>query len=113
MTYLLTGGGHNAGIVSEPGHAAAASAPHQTANDHYLDPDRFLLEAQRQDGSWWPQWTAWLGARSGPPTAPPQGAPDAGLPPLGDAPGSYVLQDEENSILLFADDHQRDVGRVR
>lgn len=44
-----------------------------------------------EEGSWWPRWAGWLDAHSGEPEAPPgMGAPDAGLPPLAEAPGSYV-----------------------
>ncbi len=92
VTYALTTGGHNAGIVSEPGHAGRTFRIHtKQMPDHYLDPERFLAEARRIDGSWWPQWVAWLGARSGPAaTLPPLGMP--GQQPLGDAPGAYVFQ---------------------
>ena len=91
VTYLLTSGGHNAGIVSEPGHPRRSFRVHTKENgSHYLDPERFLTQAPK-DGSWWPEWAAWLGDHSGAPTPPPpMGAPH--LPPLGDAPGTYVFQ---------------------
>jgi polyhydroxyalkanoate synthase len=93
VTYLLTGGGHNAGIVSEPGHPGRSFRVAHKRNHHYLDPERFLAEATRNDGSWWPEWISWLDAHSGAAVAPPaMGAPQAGYPPLGDAPGSYVLK---------------------
>ena len=93
VTYLLTTGGHNAGIVSEPGHAGRSfRISIRKTNQHYLDPERFLAEAPRQDGSWWLQWVAWLSDRSGAlTTLPPMGAAQAGYPPLGNAPGEYVL----------------------
>jgi polyhydroxyalkanoate synthase len=95
VTYLLTGGGHNAGIVSEPGHDGRSfQVMTKRADDRYLDPDTFLQVAPRKQGSWWPEWIAWLNARSGAPVAPPSmGAAQAGYAPLGDAPGTYVLQD--------------------
>ncbi|HML06959.1 MAG TPA: alpha/beta fold hydrolase [Xanthobacteraceae bacterium] len=95
VTYLLASGGHNVGIVSEPGHAGHDfRISTKRAGDHYLDPERFLVETARQDGSWWPQWVAWLKERSGAPTTlPPIGAPRAGYPVLGDAPGSYVFEE--------------------
>ena len=90
VTYLLTSGGHNAGIVSEPGHRGRSFRV-RTTNEHYLDPERYLAEARRKDGSWWPEWIAWLNERSGSPSGtPPMGAPQAGYPPLSDAPGAYV-----------------------
>jgi polyhydroxyalkanoate synthase len=95
VTYLLTTGGHNVGIVSEIGYAGGRSfrVRKHGPNDHYIDPDRFLIEARQNEGSWWPEWVSWLQKHSGPVTAPPRmGAPEAGLPTLGEAPGSYVLQ---------------------
>ena len=95
VTYLLTTGGHNVGIVSEVGYSGDRSfrVRKHGPNDHYVDPDRFLVEARQKEGSWWPEWVNWLETHSDPLTAPPQmGAPEAGLPALGDAPGYYVLQ---------------------
>jgi polyhydroxyalkanoate synthase len=94
ITFVLTSGGHNAGIVSEQGH------PHRhyrvlarEANGPYLSPDEWVTQAPRKEGSWWPEWGAWLAARSGEPVAPPRmGAARKGYPVLGDAPGDYVLQ---------------------
>jgi polyhydroxyalkanoate synthase subunit PhaC len=93
VTYLLTSSGHNAGIVSEPGHPGRSFRINtKRVSDHYLDPERFLVEVPRKDGSWWPEWTAWLSERSGPPAAsPPMGAPQAGYPTLEEAPGTFVL----------------------
>jgi polyhydroxyalkanoate synthase len=95
VTFLLTSGGHNAGIVSEPGHPGRSfRISTQRPNDHYLDPERFYTEASRKDGSWWPDWVAWLRDRSGAVTTlPAMGAPQSGNPPLGDAPGTYVLEE--------------------
>jgi len=95
VTYLLTTGGHNAGIVSEPGHAGRSfQVTTRKADDHFRDPDSFQAQAPRKAGSWWPEWVAWLGARSGAPVAPPAvGAAASGYALLGDAPGLYVLED--------------------
>jgi len=94
VTFLLTVGGHNAGIVSEPGHRGRSyRIATQASEDHYVDPDTWLAQAQTREGSWWPEWVAWLGARSGEPIAlPAMGAAAAGYPPLADAPGTYVMQ---------------------
>jgi polyhydroxyalkanoate synthase subunit PhaC len=95
VTYLLTTGGHNVGIVSEMGYAGDRSfrVRKHGPKDHYLDPDRFLSEARQKEGSWWPEWARWLEEHSGALTAPPpMGAREAGLAVLADAPGSYVLQ---------------------
>jgi polyhydroxyalkanoate synthase len=94
ITFVLTNGGHNAGIVNEPGHH---DRYYQTltrkVSDSYLGPEEWLLTAPRQDGSWWPCWIAWLDARSGPLVAPPSiGAPQHGYADTGPAPGRYVLE---------------------
>jgi polyhydroxyalkanoate synthase len=62
------------------------------ADDHYLDPLTFTEEAPRRDGSWWPEWTTWLAARSGPLVDPPPLEVPRHMR-LGDAPGTYVLED--------------------
>ena len=94
VTFALTNGGHNAGIVSEPGHPRrryqiATRRPH----DLYIDPDSWAVENEPREGSWWTDWFRWLERRSGPPTAPPSmGAASHGLKPLCNAPGSYIHQ---------------------
>jgi poly[(R)-3-hydroxyalkanoate] polymerase subunit PhaC len=90
-TFVLTSGGHNAGIVSEPGHAhrhfrIATRTPEAVWNE----PDAWLAETAAQEGSWWLEWASWLDARSDPPAAPP-GLGSPAFPALGDAPGGYVL----------------------
>ena len=92
VTFLLTSGGHNAGIVSEPGHARRRyRVTTKRHDDRYADPDHWLATAEAKEGSWWPEWVAWLDVRSGAPVSPPTlGAP--GYAALGDAPGIYVLQ---------------------
>ncbi|HLG88797.1 MAG TPA: alpha/beta fold hydrolase [Alphaproteobacteria bacterium] len=92
LTFVLTTGGHNAGIVSEPGHQGRSfQIMTRPAGGHYVDPEAWARAAPRKDGSWWPEWIGWLSSRSGAPQSPPEmGAPAAGLPLLGDAPGEYV-----------------------
>ncbi len=93
VTFLLTNGGHNAGIVSEPGHDRRRHRISTRSEDAmYVDPDRWFEMTPAQDGSWWPQWQAWLSERStGKTPPPPMGAEDMGYPILCEAPGSYVL----------------------
>jgi len=94
VTFVLTAGGHNAGIVSEPGHPHRSYQfmTHKEGTRH-LDPDTWQASAPKREGSWWPAWQGWLeGYSSGPVAAPPMGASDGGYPPLAEAPGVYVLQ---------------------
>jgi polyhydroxyalkanoate synthase len=92
VTFLLTSGGHNAGIVSEPGRAGRHyRLREKSEQDRYLDPDAWLAETPVQPGSWWPAWTRWLAERSGAP-APAPAIGGSRLAPLADAPGTYVLE---------------------
>ncbi|MDM9560410.1 PHA/PHB synthase family protein [Bordetella petrii] len=94
ITFVLTSGGHNAGIVSEPGRAGRYyRIQTHPAGGAYMAPDEWERRAPRREGSWWPQWARWLRARSGRRGPPPaMGAPEAGYRPLCDAPGRYVRE---------------------
>jgi polyhydroxyalkanoate synthase len=93
VTFALTSGGHNVGIVNPPGHPGRSyRIAHRPEDGRYLDPDAWLAAAAERQGSWWPAWTTWLGEHSGEAEAPPpMGAAERGYPPLMDAPGRYVL----------------------
>jgi polyhydroxyalkanoate synthase subunit PhaC len=94
VTFVLTSGGHNAGIVSEPGHKGRHFRQLTRAADgHYAAPDEWVAATPQVEGSWWPAWVAWLRDRSGSfVTPPPLGSVALGFPALDDAPGEYVLQ---------------------
>ena len=94
VTFVLTNGGHNAGIVSEPGHEGRTFHIRTTGeDDKFSSPDAWMAAAERQDGSWWPSLVDWLDARSGNKVAPPDlGTDKAPFQPIEDAPGSYVFQ---------------------
>lgn len=94
VTFLLTTGGHNAGIVSELGHEGRSyQVRTKASNENYIDPESWAVSAPHHQGSWWPEWVAWLQQRSGALGPPPAtGAPANGMPQLGDAPGTYVFQ---------------------
>jgi polyhydroxyalkanoate synthase len=94
-TFLLTSGGHNAGIVSGPSHPRRR---HRllTWNDPttVLSPEKWLEAAEMRTNSWWPTWLEWLQAHSSEPrVAPPAlGMAEHGYGVLGDAPGDYVRE---------------------
>jgi polyhydroxyalkanoate synthase len=94
MTFVLTSGGHNAGIVSEPGHRGRYfRVGHRQADAPYIDPDTWFAQCRPEPGSWWPAWLAWLEEQSPNRRSPPSmGAPQSGYPPLEPAPGRYVLE---------------------
>lgn len=95
VTFLLTSGGHNAGIISEPGHPHRHYRMHTKTKDApYIDPDAWVAQTPQEEGSWWPALAQWLGKRSGKAAPPPQmGAATNGYPPLDDAPGTYIYQE--------------------
>jgi polyhydroxyalkanoate synthase len=95
ITFILSNGGHNAGVVSPPGtpHRHYQLAVHAEAANA-VDAQEWQATAPLHEGSWWPAWEDWLVRHSGPraAAAAPLGAPDAGYAPLGDAPGTYVFE---------------------
>jgi polyhydroxyalkanoate synthase subunit PhaC len=95
ITFCLTTGGHNVGIVSPPTSKIKRHYRLSTmkANHHYQDPERWHLETQTTEGSWWPAFEQWLCAyNESQLPAPTMGNPAAGIHVLGLAPGTYVLQ---------------------
>lgn len=93
ITFVLTKGGHNAGIVSEPGHKNRSyqiKTVYKT--DKRIGPDKWRNEASLLDGSWWLDWHKWLVSQSKQSVKPPMmGNPSAGISVLCEAPGTYVL----------------------
>ncbi len=95
LTFVLTNGGHNAGIVSEPGHPGRRyRIMPKKHGDICLGPDEWLAAARGCEGSWWEAWTEWLDGLSSPEqVAPPEfGGAGSDREPLCDAPGTYVMQ---------------------
>nr|WP_245746910.1 alpha/beta fold hydrolase [Paraburkholderia lycopersici] len=88
LTFVLTAGGHNAGIVSEPGHRGRyfrcatrePGAPYRSRHE-------YVSGTPATDGSWWTCWRDWLRERST--DKVPARVPEAGFGP---APGEYVLE---------------------
>lgn len=92
VTFVLANRGHNQGIIAPPG----AEGRHfrigtSSAAGTHIDADQWLARHDRQEGSWWPAWFAWLEAHSGAKAAlPPMGRSDAGFPATDAAPGRFV-----------------------
>ncbi|RNC77455.1 poly-beta-hydroxybutyrate polymerase [Piscirickettsiaceae bacterium NZ-RLO2] len=93
IDFILTSGGHNAGIVSEPGHPRRYFFSKKTPeNQTYLSPENWLKKATRHEGSWWPHWHKWLVDHSSQKqTESVDSLGHAKYPPLMCAPGKYVL----------------------
>jgi polyhydroxyalkanoate synthase len=94
VTFILAAGGHNAGIVSEPGHAHRSYQMAVTEKNQVgVEPGEWVAQAPLFEGSWWEAMHTWLHERSGKPVKPPViKAADV----LCDAPG-------ENAMVRYAD----------
>ena len=89
LTFVLTSGGHNAGVVSEPGHPRRSyQIATRSVGARYVDPQTWRAETPLNKGSWWPAWQQWLARHSTERVSPP--AMGGTQVPLGDAPGTYV-----------------------
>jgi len=88
-TFVLVAGGHNAGIISEPGHPRRSFQMDHVGKGHaWMDPDEWAAKAPTHDGSWWPAMHDYLKHHSS------KQVLASSLPKtksLGDAPGQYVL----------------------
>ncbi len=79
--FVLANSGHIAGIIQPPG---GRSSRFRAREGTPASPDAWLAGAELVEGSWWDDWVAWAGARSGERVAPPS------LPEGAPAPGTYV-----------------------
>jgi polyhydroxyalkanoate synthase len=86
-TFVLSESGHIAGIVNPP---SKKKYGHYTNTDLKLEPDAWLESATFNEGSWWPRWGEWLAKKSGK-QVPAREPGNKDNPPLGDAPGTYVV----------------------
>ena len=94
FTFLLTSGGHNAGIVSGPVHPKRHyRSKTRRLKDPHLAPEDWMAAATKHEGSWWPAWQHWLAQHSSERVKPPaMGAARKGYGVIDDAPGRYVRQ---------------------
>jgi polyhydroxyalkanoate synthase len=94
LTFLLTAGGHNAGIVAGPVNPKRHYRVRtRRLADPHLAPEDWMEAATKHDGSWWPALQRWLVAHSGGKTRPPaMGAASKGYRVIENAPGRYVRQ---------------------
>jgi polyhydroxyalkanoate synthase len=84
--FVLSTSGHIASLVNPPGNPRSTF---QVAGSTPSDPQKWLAQAETVKGSWWPDFMAWLGERSGDEIPAPTTL-GGGLELLADAPGTYV-----------------------
>lgn len=92
MEFVLSGSGHIAGVVNPPARGKYQYWTGQDLNKTYED---WFTDAEETPGSWWPHWQAWISAKDDthvPARKPGQKPGGRKMKPLGDAPGTYVLE---------------------
>ena len=86
VRYVLSSGGHIAGIVNPPG----PKAWHEAADCAGGDAEAWRASNTKQRGSWWEDWTTWSESRAGALIKPPHMGSKQ-HPAIADAPGEYVF----------------------
>ena len=94
LTFLLTSGGHNAGIISGPSHPRRSyQVQARKPGDKYICSDTWRDTVETQQGSWWPEWLGWLDKQMSGKHKPPRiGNASKGYKAIRNAPGEYVLE---------------------
>jgi polyhydroxyalkanoate synthase subunit PhaC len=90
VRFIRASSGHIAGIINPPG-GKGTYWTREIKDADASSPEQWLQSATKHEGSWWPDWSAWLAARSGKKGKPPSMGSKK-HPPLQDAPGTYVLE---------------------
>ena len=86
VKFVLSGSGHIAGVINP---ASSDKYGFWLNPNTPPKPDDWFKDAVKQEGSWWPDWLAWLQPHAGP-QVPARAPGDGKLKPVEDAPGSYV-----------------------
>jgi polyhydroxyalkanoate synthase len=87
--FVLSTSGHIAALVNPPGNEKAT---YRLNDELPEEPEEWLAGASTTPGSWWEDWTAWLGERSGDERDAPAKLGGPGHTPMDPAPGSYVRE---------------------
>jgi polyhydroxyalkanoate synthase len=91
VRFVLAESGHIAGIINHPDRKKRGYWVNKARNARSLGADEWLARATKQAGSWWLDWLPWLKKRAGKMVQPPPMGNKA-YAPLGEAPGTYVLE---------------------
>lgn len=93
ITFVLTSGGHNAGVVNPPGNPRRSyQLLTRPAGGRAMAAGEWQALAPQAQDSWWPAWLQWLQTHSGGKKTKPPGMGAPGYLPQADAPGAYVRQ---------------------
>jgi polyhydroxyalkanoate synthase len=85
--FVLSSSGHIAALVNPAGNKKSG---YQVSDDVTADAESWQRAAAARQGSWWPDYASWLGARSGGQIPAPRELGDKRYPVIEPAPGSYV-----------------------
>ena len=90
VRFVLSTSGHILGVVNPPVNPPKRAywIAEPERNEHW---EQWLARADKKPGTWWEDWTAWLGERSGE-MVEAYPAASRKFPALADAPGTYVLE---------------------
>ena len=88
VRFVLSTSGHIAALVNPPTNQKSS---HQVSDDNKLPAEEWRASAETVQGSWWPDYAEWLAERSGDFQPAPTTLGSTQHPVIGDAPGSYVL----------------------
>jgi polyhydroxyalkanoate synthase subunit PhaC len=90
--FVLAHSGHIQALVNPPAREGGETrASYRVADDVSVDAETFLAQTPKLPGSWWPDWDAWLAARSGATRQAPRALGNPRFRAAAKAPGSYVL----------------------
>jgi polyhydroxyalkanoate synthase len=85
--FVLAGSGHLAGVINP---VEGGKYPHWVNDQLAPTAEQWLEGAAKKDGSWWPDWNAWMAPISGKKITSPKPGKCATHPAIEDAPGRYV-----------------------
>jgi len=85
--FVLSSSGHIAALVNPAGNKKSG---YQVSDDVTADAESWQGAAPTAQGSWWPDYAGWLGARSGGQVPAPSELGDKRYPVIEPGPGSYV-----------------------
>jgi polyhydroxyalkanoate synthase len=88
-TFVLANSGHIQSLINPPDNKKSYfwAGPTQPKTA-----DAWLQQSAKNSGSWWPHWLEWITARSGEKKPAPAALGSTNSPPLGEAPGRYVME---------------------
>lgn len=87
--FVLSSSGHIAAIINPPGNPRAK---YRKNSENPPTAREWAETSQTHSDSWWPDYSKWLGRRSGTKVLAPQALGSEQFPPVCAAPGSYITE---------------------